>query len=318
MTEDSLESPFFKFSAQTWSTFKHSSDRLTMTEDDLRKCAAFNDKISLDEVSRIYLPLSRLLFLYYSSRIDRMQVLHRFLGQNYSTIPFIISISGPVSVGKTTTAKLLHELIKSWPGHPKVSLITTDGFLYPNAVLKEKMIMSRKGFPVSYDVRRLMRFLRDVKNGVSNVKVPVYSHLTYDVVEGEYTVVDRPNVLIIEGVNVLQNGSDYPEIRNHAFISDYIDYSIYVDADEENLLSWYVDRFLKLAREDLPRSLELLPPLRPDPRGSGGDDRKAHLGGGEPRQPGREHQALQGKGQHDPGKGRGPPHKERLSEEIRT
>lgn len=246
MTEDSLESPFFKFSAQTWSTFKHSSDRLTMTEDDLRKCAAFNDKISLDEVSRIYLPLSRLLFLYYSSRIDRMQVLHRFLGQNYSTIPFIISISGPVSVGKTTTAKLLHELIKSWPGHPKVSLITTDGFLYPNAVLKEKMIMSRKGFPVSYDVRRLMRFLRDVKNGVSNVKVPVYSHLTYDVVEGEYTVVDRPNVLIIEGVNVLQNGSDYPEIRNHAFISDYIDYSIYVDADEENLLSWYVDRFLKL------------------------------------------------------------------------
>ncbi len=246
MTDESLGSPFFRFSAETWSTFKHSSDRLTLTEDDLRRCAAFNDQISLDEVSRIYLPLSRLLYLYYISRYNRIQVLHKFLGQNYSNIPFIISISGPVSVGKTTTAKLLNELIKSWPNHPKVSMITTDGFLYPNQILRERMIMSRKGFPVSYDVKKLMKFLNDVKNGVPNVKIPVYSHLSYDIVEGEYETVDRPTVLIIEGVNVLQNGADYPEIRNHAFISDFIDYSIYVDADEKYLLSWYIDRFLKL------------------------------------------------------------------------
>lgn len=241
-----MGSPFFKFDAQTWSTFRHEMKPLALTDDELKRCAAFNDKISMDEVDRIYLPLSRLLYLYYVSRLDRIQVLHKFLGQDYTHIPFIISISGPVSVGKTTTAKLLNELIKAWPNRPEVSLITTDGFLYPNAVLKQKQILSRKGFPVSYDTKRLMKFLMDVKNGTPNLKVPVYSHTTYDVVQDQFTEVNCPNVLIIEGVNVLQNGSDYPDIRNKAFISDYIDFSIYVDADEENLLQWYVDRFLKL------------------------------------------------------------------------
>ena len=243
---EKLESPFFKFDADTWSTFRHEMAPLSLTEEELEHCVAFNDQLSLNEVNRIYLPLSRLLYLYYNSRLDRIQVLHKFLGQSYDDIPFIISISGPVSVGKTTTAKILTELIRVWPNHPKATLITTDGFLYPNAVLKEKKILSRKGFPISYDVKALMQFLKDVKNGVPHVKVPVYSHLTYDVVEGEFTDVDRPNVLIIEGVNVLQNGSDYPEIRNRAFISDYIDFSIYVDANADNLLKWYIDRFLKL------------------------------------------------------------------------
>lgn len=244
-----LSSPFFKFTADTWSTFKHSSDRLTLTEDDLKRCAAFNDKISLAEVEKIYVPLSRLLYLYYISRHDRLAIIHKFLCESMDTVPFIISISGSVSVGKTTCAKLLNELIKNWPNHPKVSMITTDGFLYPNKVLEQKMLLSRKGFPVSYDVKRLMKFLADVKDGKPDLKVPVYSHLTYDVVPGQFTIVDRPNILIIEGINVLQNGADYPTIRNSAFISDFIDYSIYMDAPEEYLMNWYVERFLKLREE---------------------------------------------------------------------
>lgn len=241
-----FSSPFFKFDADTWSTFKHSSDKLTLTEKDLEHLVAFNDKISLDEVSKIYLPLSRLLNLYYSSRHDRISVVRKFLGSSIQNVPFIISITGSVSVGKTTTAKLLNELIKSWPSKPKVSLITTDGFLYNNSVLNEKMIMSRKGFPVSYDIKKLMQFLIDVKECKPNLKVPVYSHLTYDIVPNEFTIVDRPDILIMEGVNVLQTGADYPEVRNQAFIPDYIDFSIYVDADEKLLLKWYIDRFLKL------------------------------------------------------------------------
>ncbi|MBQ9274699.1 MAG: type I pantothenate kinase [Succinivibrio sp.] len=245
-TDELSASSFFKFDASTWSTFRHSSDRLNLTEQDLQRLMAFNDQISLDEVSRIYLPLSRLLYLYYISRHDRLSVIHRFLGESLENVPFIISISGPVSVGKTTTARLLNELIGSWPNSPKVSLITTDGFLYPNEILNQRLIMSRKGFPISYDTKKLLTFLKDVKDGKPHLKVPVYSHVSYDVVKGAYTEVDRPNVLIIEGVNVLQNGSDYPDIRNRAFISDFIDFSIYVDADEEHLLKWYIERFLKL------------------------------------------------------------------------
>ncbi len=243
---EKLESPFYKFDADTWSTFSNEMTPLNLSEEELSECVAFNDQLSLSEVNRIYLPLSRLLYLYYSSRQDRIQVLHKFLGENGDHVPFIISISGPVSAGKSTVARILNELIKIWPNHPKVSLITTDGFLYPNKILNERRIMSRKGFPISYDAKKLMEFLKDVKNGVPHVKVPVYSHLTYDIVEDEFTDVDRPDVLIIEGVNVLQNGEDYPDIRKRAFISDYIDFSIYVDADEDNLLKWYVDRFLKL------------------------------------------------------------------------
>ncbi len=239
-------SPFVKFDAQTWSTFKHSSDKMTIKEEELKKYVAFNDKISIEEVNRIYMPLSSLLRMYYLSRHDRLAIIQKFLGKSMEEVPFIISISGPVSVGKTTTARLLNKLIKSWPCHPKVAMITTDGFLYPNSVLNKKMIMSRKGFPVSYDVKKLISFLLDVKEGKPNLKVPVYSHLTYDVVPDQYTIVDKPNVLIIEGVNVLQNGADYPDFKNRAFISDFIDYSIYVDAEEDNLLKWYIDRFLKL------------------------------------------------------------------------
>ena len=243
---ESRLSPFFEFDVDTWSTFNHKSQKLRLTEEELAGCLAFNDRLSLEEVNRVYQPLSRLLYLYYHSRHDRSTVIQQFLGKSIESAPFIISISGSVSVGKTTTARLLHHLLSAWPTGPKVALITTDGYLYPNQVLEEKGIMNKKGFPVSYDVKSLMRFLVDVKDGVSNLHVPVYSHLSYDVIPGKYTLVDRPDILIIEGVNVLQNGADYPEIRNRVFISDFIDFSIYVDADEDNLIRWYIDRFLKL------------------------------------------------------------------------
>ncbi|MGN0903434.1 MAG: type I pantothenate kinase [Succinivibrio sp.] len=243
---DNISSPFVKFDPKTWASFKHSSEKLTFKEEDLEKFLAFNDKLTLEEVQNIYLPLSSLLRMYYISRHDRLAVLQKFLGYQMASVPFIISISGSVSVGKTTTAKLLLELIRDWPCKPKVSMITTDGFLYPNSYLEEHMLLGRKGFPASYDVKRLINFLLDIKEGKPNLKVPVYSHMTYDIVPDEYTIVDRPDVLILEGVNVLQDGTDYPEYRKKAFISDYIDYSIYVDADEKHLMKWYIDRFLKL------------------------------------------------------------------------
>jgi|SRR5574344_183787 type I pantothenate kinase len=244
-----ITAPFIGFDPLTWSSFKHEDEKLTFTESDLTRFLAFNDKLSLDDVKNIYLPLSSLLRMYYISRHDRLAVIQKFLGSPMDSVPFIISISGSVSVGKTTTAKLLYELIKEWPCKPKVSLITTDGFLYPNSVLEEKMLLGKKGFPVSYDIKKLISFLLDAKEGKPNLKVPVYSHLTYDIVPDQYTIVDRPNVIIIEGVNVLQDGTEYPEFRKQAFISDYIDYSIYVDANEKHLMKWYIDRFLKLKEE---------------------------------------------------------------------
>ncbi len=239
-------SPFFKFSPEIWATFAHSSNRLNLTEEELKRCLAFNDRVTLDDVRTIYLPLSRLLYLYERSRHNRARVINQFLGKDIESSPFIISISGSVSVGKTTTANLLYSLIQAWPTSPKVSLITTDGYLLPNAELEKRGIMSKKGFPVSYDVKRIMKFLIAVKEGRPNLKVPKYSHLTYDVLPDEFTIVDRPDILIIEGVNVLQNGADYPQVRNRIFISDFIDFAIYVDAREEFLIKWYIDRFLKL------------------------------------------------------------------------
>lgn len=246
MKNKDLSSPFFKFDPKTWSSFAHSKKKVALTDEEIEKCLAYNDQMPYDEVMNIYLPLSRLLYLYVKSRHDRSSVINQFLGESPESSPFIISISGPVSVGKTTTAKLLKELISRWPTKPKVEMITTDGYLYDNDTLNALGIMNKKGFPISYDVKRLMTFLFQVKDGVPNLKVPVYSHLTYDVVKGEETVIDRPDILIIEGVNVLQNGADYPDIRNKVFISDFIDFSIYVDADEDYLIKWYIERFLKL------------------------------------------------------------------------
>ncbi len=208
--------------------------------------SGLNEEVHLDEVIQVYLPLSRLLNLYVSATQDLYKVTDTFLGKPTSKVPYIVGIAGSVAGGKSTTARILRALLARWPDHPEVDLVTTDGFLYPNRVLEEQGLMSRKGFPESYDVGRLLRFVNDVKSGIPEVAAPVYSHLVYDVLPDETKLVRQPDVMILEGLNVLQtaNGGqmDVPETS----ISDFFDFSIYVDADDADLERWYVDRFLTL------------------------------------------------------------------------
>jgi type I pantothenate kinase len=208
--------------------------------------SGLNEEVHLDEVIQVYLPLSRLLNLYVSATQDLYKVTDTFLGKPTSKVPYIVGIAGSVAGGKSTTARILRALLARWPDHPEVDLVTTDGFLYPNRVLEERGWMSRKGFPESYDVGRLLRFVNDVKSGRPEVATPVYSHLVYDVLPDETKLVSQPDVMILEGLNVLQtaNGEqmDVPETS----ISDFFDFSIYVDADDADLERWYVDRFLTL------------------------------------------------------------------------
>jgi len=199
--------------------------------------------VFLDEVIEVYLPLSRLLNLYVSATQNLYRVTDTFLGKPTSKVPYVIGIAGSVAVGKSTTARILRALLARWPDHPEVDLVTTDGFLYPNRILKERGLMPRKGFPESYDLRRLVRFVSDVKSGNPEVAAPVYSHLAYDVLPDEAKVVRQPDVMILEGLNVLQaENGDAPS----TFVSDLFDFSIYVDAEDDDLERWYVDRFLTL------------------------------------------------------------------------
>ncbi|MBA3606037.1 MAG: type I pantothenate kinase [Actinomycetota bacterium] len=214
---------------------------LTLRQDDLDGLRGINEQIDLDEVAAVYLPLSRLLNLYVSGSQNLAKVSSTFLGTMTLRVPYVIGVAGSVAVGKSTFARILQALLARWPDHPKVDLVTTDGFLHPNQVLVERSLMERKGFPESYDTRQLLAFLRDVKSGADEVRAPVYSHVVYDIVAGEEVVVARPDILIIEGLNVLQVGSGATE-----FVSDYFDYSIYIDADEADIRGWYVQRFLAL------------------------------------------------------------------------
>ena len=239
-------SPFRFFSAEDWSRFRADTP-LTLTEEEVRRLRSLNDPVDLGEIRRIYLALSRLL----STHVEASQLLFNqrksFLNidQAWKT-PFIIGIAGSVAVGKSTTARVLAELLGRWPSSPKVDLVTTDGFLYPNAVLRRENLMERKGFPESYDVGAVLRFLSDIKAGLPNVHAPRYSHLTYDVLPGEFTVIDRPDILIFEGINVLQV-RDLPEDGKIVpFVSDFFDFSIYIDADETDIHRWYVERFMRL------------------------------------------------------------------------
>ncbi len=232
--------PFLNFSRKQWADLRKSVP-LTLTEKDLKPLLGFNESLSLDEVRTIYLPLIRLLHYYIDENLRRRAVLNRFLNHSQPHVPYIIGIAGSVSVGKSTTARILQNLLSSWPEPKKVDLITTDGFLYPLSVLKEKNILDKKGFPISYDTTKLVRFLADIKSGKENVRAPIYSHLTYDIVPDEFNVVDRPDILILEGLNVLQA----PTSHHKCFVSDFVDFSIYVDADEALLKDWYVARFLK-------------------------------------------------------------------------
>lgn len=239
-------SPFLSFDRAEWAELRNSVP-MTLSEDDLKALQGINENLTMEEVVEIYLPLSRLLNLYVQARQSRNSVLQQFLNTEEHAPPFVIGIAGSVAVGKSTTARILKALLSRWENHPKVALVTTDGFLYPKKVLEESGIMHRKGFPESYDIKRLVEFVSDVKAGKPNLEVPVYSHITYDITD-ELKKVDRPDVLIIEGLNVLQSGMDYPHDPHRVFVSDFLDFSIYVDAESETIEQWYVERFLKFRR----------------------------------------------------------------------
>jgi type I pantothenate kinase len=239
-------SPFFLFSSEEWSKFRADTP-LTLTADEVKRLRSLHDPIDLDEVRRIYLSLSRLLSAHVEASLLLFQQRNRFLSlSDQVKTPFVIGIAGSVAVGKSTTARILQELLARWPSSPKVDLVTTDGFLYPNAVLKRENLMERKGFPESYDTGALLRFLSSIKAGKPNVMAPRYSHLTYDVLPDEYTVIDRPDILIFEGINVLQSRPLPMDGTIVPMVSDFFDFSIYIDAEEHLIHNWYVDRFMRL------------------------------------------------------------------------
>jgi type I pantothenate kinase len=241
----SLESPFRRFTRDEWAQLR-ADTQLTLTIDDLRKLQSTHDPISLDEVVAIYLPLSRLLALYVAATQGLFKATQRFLGADDGKVPYVIGVAGSVAVGKSTTARVLQAMLSRWPNTPKVQLVTTDGFLHPNAKLLADGIMDRKGFPESYDGMSIINFLAKVKAGERNVEAPVYSHLVYDVVPGDKTVVDRPDILIVEGLNVLMPNRLTREGREVPFVSDFFDFSVFLDASEEQLEKWYVERFMRL------------------------------------------------------------------------
>jgi type I pantothenate kinase len=238
-------SPYRHFTREEWARLRADTP-LTLTIDDLKRLQSINDPISLEEVIAIYLPLSRLLALYVAATQGLFKATQRFLGADDGKVPYIIGVAGSVAVGKSTTARVLQALLSRWPNTPKVELITTDGFLLPNAELEREDLMDRKGFPESYDTNRLLRFLSDVKAGRGHVEAPVYSHLTYDMVPDETVSVDRPDILIVEGVNVLLPSRLPRDGKETPFVSDFFDFSVYLHADEDQLEKWYVSRFMRL------------------------------------------------------------------------
>ena len=233
--------PFLSFSREQWADLRKSVP-LKLTEQDLKPLLGFNEALSLNEVSTIYLPLTRLINYYIEENLRRQTVLNRFLGVQNPKVPYIIGIAGSVAVGKSTSARILQSLLSHWPNERKVDLITTDGFLHPLQKLKQDNLLHKKGFPVSYHTAKLIRFLAEIKSGKEKVQAPIYSHLTYDIVPHEFTEIKQPDILILEGLNVLQTAGNN---SNQTFVSDFVDFSIYVDAQEVLLKEWYIKRFLK-------------------------------------------------------------------------
>ncbi|OOF39592.1 type I pantothenate kinase [Rodentibacter rarus] len=233
--------PFLYFNRTQWANLRKSVP-LKLTEQDLKPLLGFNEDLSLEEVSTIYLPLTRLINYYIDENLRRQTVLNRFLDGQNAKVPYIIGIAGSVAVGKSTSARILQSLLSQWPKERKVDLITTDGFLYPLEKLKQDNLLQKKGFPISYDTAKLIRFLAEVKSGYKNVQSPIYSHLTYDIIPNQFDIVNQPDILILEGLNVLQTGGNK---TSQTFVSDFVDFSIYVDAEEPLLKEWYIKRFLK-------------------------------------------------------------------------
>jgi type I pantothenate kinase len=233
-------SPYLTFDRAAWASHRGEA-AMTLTPDDVAELSGINEALSMTEVEEVYLPLSRLLNLHVAAVGQLHRVSSQFLNTSAPKVPYVIAIGGSVSAGKSTTARVLRTLLARGPGRPRVDLVTTDGFLFPNAVLEERGLMQRKGFPESYDRPRLVQFVSDLKSGLSSLSVPIYSHLVYDIIDDEHQVVDRPDIVILEGLNVLQSGSVHS-----VFVSDFVDFSIYVDASEADLETWFLDRFRKL------------------------------------------------------------------------
>ena len=234
-------SPFVEISRADWAALGRSTE-LPLTEQEISQIRGLGDFLDLKEVRDVYLPLSRLLNLYVTEAQRLHSVTSEFMGERAKRTPFIIGVAGSVAVGKSTVARLLKEMLSRWPSTPRVELITTDGFLYPNAELERRNLMHRKGFPESYDRLALLKFVADIKSGVERVSAPVYSHLSYDIVPGAEVIVESPDVVIVEGLNVLQP----PVMGQEVALSDYFDFKIYVDADVENVTKWFLGRFEKL------------------------------------------------------------------------
>ncbi len=237
--------PFVELDRQMWSRL---STEITspLTDVDVQRLRGLGDVLSLDEIREVYLPLSRLLSLYVAAAGELHAATNTFLGEKTTRTPFVIGVAGSVAVGKSTTARVLQELLRRWPDTPNVELVTTDGFLYPNAELERRGLMQRKGFPESYDRRRLLRFVSEVKSGAEEVRAPWYSHLSYDIVPGREVVVRRPDVLIVEGLNVLAPARPRADGRSGLALSDFFDFSIYVDAKTSHIEQWYIQRFQSL------------------------------------------------------------------------
>lgn len=247
LPRDGELSPYRHFDAKAWGRLRQDTP-LVLTQDELENLRGRGERVSLDEVAQIYLPLSRLLNLYVRATQGLYGATSAFLGSAPSKVPYIIGIAGSVAVGKSTFARILRTLLARWGDHPKVELMTTDGFLYPNAVLESRGLLGRKGFPESFDQRRLLEFLSAIKAGQPHVSAPVYDHAMYDIVRGASADVESPDILIVEGLNVLQVGPSRGPAVAQPFVSDFFDFSIYLDADERDIRGWYVERFLQLRK----------------------------------------------------------------------
>jgi type I pantothenate kinase len=238
-------SPYRVFTRGEWARLRADTP-MTLEESELEQLSGLIEELSVEEVEQIYLPMSRLLNLYVAAAQQLHSVSSKFLGRTDGKVPFIIGVGGSVAVGKSTTARVLKALLARWPDHPRVDQITTDGFLLPNAELERRKLMERKGFPESFDTARLLNFLADVKSGVARVEAPVYSHFHYDILRDQRTVVESPDILIVEGLNVLQPARMPRGGEAIPFVSDFFDFSIYLDAKPEVIEDWYVARFMRL------------------------------------------------------------------------